>query len=143
MRGVPEVAGAETQRAVEAGLRGAGAEAWDPGSGTAERRLDPGRKRKDRGGWRAAGCGGVLGSFLAPRLERLAPLLRRAERLGSGAESGAGSRKAAVRAVTVASFYVGGAGVCLTWGLMAFISEPVLPKENHLQSFSPPLGGCC
>lgn len=64
-RRVPEVAGAEIQWSVEAGLRGAGAEAWDPGSGAAERRLDPGSKLKDRGGWQAAGCGGVSGSFLA------------------------------------------------------------------------------
>lgn len=45
-RGVPEVAGAETHWSVEAGRRGAGAEAWDPGSGIAERRLDPGSKRR-------------------------------------------------------------------------------------------------
>lgn len=64
-RGVPEVAGAKTQWSVEAGLRGAGADAWDPGSGAAERRLDPGSRLKDRGGWQAAGCGGVSGSFPA------------------------------------------------------------------------------
>lgn len=84
-RGVPEVTGAETRRAVEAGLRGAGAEAWDPGSGAAERRLDPGSKLKDRGGWRAAGCGGVSGSFLAGGVWISAPLSSRGlNRRGGG-----------------------------------------------------------
>lgn len=55
-RGVPEVAVAETQWSVEAGLRGA--EAWDRGSEAAKRRLDPGSRLKDRGERQATGSGG-------------------------------------------------------------------------------------